>query len=251
MRTRWGIYCSLLLVIVLSVSCERRQKDIIPRKKFVRLLTDLHLADGLAANYTAITDKYRLDSATLYQSVFDKYGITRAQFDTTLHYYSKTPDDFQVMYDQVIANLKTRENEYATATAIPQKDTVHQVWQDIREVTLPNMGKTNRLEVNIPVSGIGEYTVSADALVYRDDESDALRMTLYFYYDNGTSYGYRKSFNEIPFLKDDTRRTYTVSRLMDDPKVTHIKGFILNHSNADTLFSKHLVLSKITVTKKL
>ena len=42
-------YCLLLLMAILAVSCgHRRYGEIIPSKKFVNVLVDIHLADGIA-----------------------------------------------------------------------------------------------------------------------------------------------------------------------------------------------------------
>jgi hypothetical protein len=84
---------------------------IIPPKKFVNVLTDIHLADGIAVNNMAQVLDAPIDSASLYQSVFDKYDVTRAMFDSTLVYYSQHPDDFQKIYNKVNARLKRMEDQ--------------------------------------------------------------------------------------------------------------------------------------------
>ena len=106
-------YCLLLLMAILAMSCgHRRYGEIIPSKKLVNVLVDIHLADGIAVeNMSPVNKRALLDSASLYESVFNKYGVTRAIFDSTMSFYSKHPDDFQKVYNKVTAKLKRMEDE--------------------------------------------------------------------------------------------------------------------------------------------
>jgi hypothetical protein len=106
-------YCLVLLMAVLALSCRyERYGEIIPSRKLVNVMVDIHLADGIAVNNMAATNfGPRLDSAALYKSVFDKYGVTRAMFDSTLSYYTEHPDEFQKIYNKVTAKLKRLEDD--------------------------------------------------------------------------------------------------------------------------------------------
>ncbi len=106
-------YCLVLLTAVLAMACgHRRYGETIPARKFVDVIVDVHLADGIAVNnMSAVNKAPRLDSASLYQSVFDKYGVTRVMFDSTMSYYTHNPDDFQKIYNKVTAKLKRMEDE--------------------------------------------------------------------------------------------------------------------------------------------
>ena len=105
-------YCLLLLAAILALSCShRRYGDIIPPKKFLNVLVDVHLADGIAVENMSHAKGLLLDSASLYGSVFKKYGVTRTMFDSTMSYYSEHPDDFQKIYNKVTAKLKRMEDE--------------------------------------------------------------------------------------------------------------------------------------------
>jgi hypothetical protein len=101
----------MALLLFLIVGCSARQKYLIPEKKFVNVLIDMHIADGIAVNNIRPDVTYILDSATLYGSVFEKYGVTRAMFDSTMDFYAAKPAEFQKIYDQVTARLKIMELE--------------------------------------------------------------------------------------------------------------------------------------------
>jgi hypothetical protein len=105
-------YCLLLLMAILALSCSQgRFGEIIPPKKFINVLVDVHLADGIAVENMSHPKGMLLDSASLYGSVFSKYGVTRTMFDSTMSYYSQHPDDFQKIYNKVTAKLKRMEDD--------------------------------------------------------------------------------------------------------------------------------------------
>jgi hypothetical protein len=52
-----------------------------------------------------------LDSASLYQSIFNKHGVTRKQFDTSMVYYTARPKKFNEIYNQVLVEVKQLEEE--------------------------------------------------------------------------------------------------------------------------------------------
>jgi hypothetical protein len=109
-------YCLLLIVAITALSCShRRYGDIIPPKKFVNVLVDIHIADGIAVENMSHARGVLLDSTSLYGSVFNKYGVNRAMFDSTMSFYSEHPDDFQKVYNKVTAKLKRMEDELNAA----------------------------------------------------------------------------------------------------------------------------------------
>jgi len=109
-------YAMIFLLIVASLSCRTRSRRyIIPQKKFVSVLVDIHLADGIAMQNMRFSDSFVLDSASLYQSVFDKHHVTRSMFDSTLRYYTARPDDFQKIYNILTARLKHKEDALKAA----------------------------------------------------------------------------------------------------------------------------------------
>jgi len=108
----WGCYCAFLLMAALVLSCGHgRYGEVIPPKKFVNVLVDIHLADGIAVENMSRPNVPKLDSASLYGSVFDKYDVNRTMFDSTMSFYSEHPDDFQKVYNKVTAKLKRMEDD--------------------------------------------------------------------------------------------------------------------------------------------
>jgi hypothetical protein len=238
----------IVLLVVFFISCGTRDKDLIPRRKFIHVLADLHIADAIAMKNMDQSDPYRLDSASLYAAVFSKHAVTRAMFDSTVRYYTARPEEFQKLYNQVIAELKKSETEQNPTPEMKKQEEI--IWQDSSAIILPQMGNANKVHVDIPVSGPGYYTVSADIQMFSDDNSLLPRMTVYFYYDNKSPEGYRDYFQEMGLSKDGIKNTLAVTKRLADPNVTHIRGSILNYSNPDSISRQHAVVSMIKVVKR-
>lgn len=240
-----------VLVVVSLIACNNSgRKYIISENKFVDVLVDIHLADAIALYNNPVSSGFMLESDSLYESVFTNHGVTRAQFDSTISYYSKRPEDFLRVYNNVTNKLKLLSEEPLIDSEYEsefQTNPAELIWEAPETFNLPEMGSNNRVEISIPVKSTGEYTIETDIRLFTDDESENPRITAYYWYDNETAGGYRDSFPEIAVRKDGNLNTYVTSKSTTDTRITHIKGYLLNHSNPDTLFQKHALVSKIEV----
>ncbi|MBN1415949.1 MAG: DUF4296 domain-containing protein [Bacteroidales bacterium] len=235
-------------IVLLMFSCSiGKRKFIIPEKKLIPVLVDIHLADGIGIVVPYSDVSKRIDSATLYNAVFTKHHITRAMFDSSMAYYTKKPEKLQAIYTEVNAILNKKSSDLETDKEEPEVEKKILVWQDNKAYVLPQMGNINKVEISLPVSKPGFYTISAKIRLFDDDQTVAPRITCYFWYDNGSPKGFREYFRSSPVKKDEKTVTYTVTHKLSNPKITHIKGFILDHSNLDTLFTKHAIVSDIKV----
>ena len=103
----------LILFLLIFTSCSDdptkiREKDVIKREKFVDILADIHIMDAIT-NGPGYFRKYEArDSVDLYTPIFEKYGVTKAEFDTTISVYTRRPDLFIEIYDEVILELNFR-----------------------------------------------------------------------------------------------------------------------------------------------
>ncbi|MBE0653722.1 MAG: DUF4296 domain-containing protein [Bacteroidales bacterium] len=105
---------SFIFLIVSSCNDDAMKfnnKDVIDKDEFVKILSDIHLMDAIT-NGPGYFRKYEpSDSVDLYSSIFSKYGVTKAEFDTTVANYSRRPDLFMKVYDEVILQLTLRVDE--------------------------------------------------------------------------------------------------------------------------------------------
>ncbi len=100
------VLCAFLLLI-LGCNSERefKRKYLIDKKEMVDVLIDIHLANALQGipEFYKISREY--DSVDINSPVFKKYGIEKAQFDSSMVYYSSKPEVLIHIYDEVIMRL--------------------------------------------------------------------------------------------------------------------------------------------------
>jgi hypothetical protein len=101
---------AFFFILMALLSCKDdltkiKKKDLLPRQVFVNILADIHLADVIT-NGPEFTRKYEPgDTLDLNLMVFDKYHVTRAQFDSTVAMYVRQPDVYMKVYDDVMLKL--------------------------------------------------------------------------------------------------------------------------------------------------
>ena len=100
-----GACVILLLALVLSSSCTIRPKGIMSSRKMERVLLDLHKTDG-AMQVAGLSYGHDPELSAYYLGVLDKHGVTQAQFDSSLVWYTDHPQLFDKIYPRVIARLE-------------------------------------------------------------------------------------------------------------------------------------------------
>lgn len=97
-------YVLFFLLIILFISCEDRPKNVLSRSEMENVLYDYHMMQGII---NQLPGEERTEKAQDYiNAVFEKHGITEAQFDTSIIYYNRHAEDLHKIYK----NLKERYN---------------------------------------------------------------------------------------------------------------------------------------------
>ena len=93
----------MLLVCVAMLGC--RPRGILSNREMRDVLYDLHRADGAiqVAGYNYSHDQ---ELAGYYKNVLDKHGITQAEFDSSLVWFTDNPQIFNKIYPKVIERLE-------------------------------------------------------------------------------------------------------------------------------------------------
>ena len=103
---------TLLVAIAVFFSCSNHQQTdeyIIPKQKFIEVLTDLHLAEAMIGKYNKT---YQKDSVNIYCLVLEKHNCTKAQIDSSLNFYSSNYlEELTAIHDEVLNALNRIETE--------------------------------------------------------------------------------------------------------------------------------------------
>ncbi len=106
-------FISLLLCVLLFSTCSPRPDGVLSARQMEKVLYDIHRADGIlyVKGYGHRTDE---TTAKYYEVVLQKHGVTQAQFDSSLVWYTDNPKRFDKIYPKVMARL-TEEKEWLAA----------------------------------------------------------------------------------------------------------------------------------------
>jgi len=111
-RTIWIVFLSLVLLGL--TGC--RPKGILHSGEMRAILADLHKADGMiqvsgmAFGHDDAVDIY-------YAQVLEKHGVTQAQFDSSIVWYTAHPVLFDKIYPKVRADLQKEHEAFKTQFA--------------------------------------------------------------------------------------------------------------------------------------
>lgn len=94
-----------VLVAMLASSCARKPSGVLSNRKMEHVLVELHRADGILqqAGYSYGHDE---EVMQYYQVVLARNGITQAQFDSSLVWYTDHPAYFSRVYPRVLRDLQ-------------------------------------------------------------------------------------------------------------------------------------------------
>ena len=93
----------VLLVCMAMIGC--RPDDVLSNREMRDVLYDLHRMDG-ALQTAGYNYGHNEEVSAYYQSVLDRHGITQAQFDSSLVWFTDNPQIFNKIYPNVIARLQ-------------------------------------------------------------------------------------------------------------------------------------------------
>lgn len=130
MLKEWRTYYIPLLLSVCCWSCSKTPAGILSEKEMQRVMTDIYLAEAMIGlDYQT----YKSDSMkqALYESVFRKYRITQAEYDSSLMWYGRNMDIYMGVYNRMIDDLDKRVEALGdvqtSAVADSRKDSVD-IW---------------------------------------------------------------------------------------------------------------------------
>jgi hypothetical protein len=122
-----GLLFSVLITLAI-VSCnsesgkDRFNKAPIKEDKFVEIMVDVRLAESVIRKQSSIGNDPKTITKQLYDSIFEKYNITKSDFETSLKMYSSNPDEMYTINERVVEALSKLEAEVKAQKHIKSSD---------------------------------------------------------------------------------------------------------------------------------
>lgn len=226
------------------------QDEVIHENDMVQIFVKTFITDATVISPHLPRPISKVDSIDYYAKIYEPMGYTEQQFENTLTYYANNPEKLNNILDKVINELARIETEMGPKS--PQEsqirtDSVPNLWTDKTSWSLPVDGQYNLIPFRIPTVGLGFYTLSAEIRVFADDGSVNPGMLMYFHYNDGTERGNISGHKTTSYKKDGEVRVYRIENSLINPNVTHIVGYIMDHSPREGEWSKHAEVNNIVL----
>lgn len=94
------ILATLLALFTSAFFSSCKEKAPIEKKKMTQMVADYYMLDG--ASKHELREIKDLDMNLVYKDFLDKHGVTAAQFDSAVAFYSHNPTEFKQIYEGAI-----------------------------------------------------------------------------------------------------------------------------------------------------
>ena len=208
------------------------------------ILVDYHVAKAMAMQSVRHDMTRSYQTALYIDAVLAKYGVSKAQFDSSLVYYYTRADRFEPIYKRVSERLEEQAltygandseiGKYANATG----DTAN-IWS----------GRTATLMLPHPPYNRWDFELQGDSLFKRGDSFLMQFVSDYMYQNSGARNGIlyvAVEYNDTTICKQSRFSSSTLNRLdipaRDDKDIKSIRGFFyLNTDDAPAVTSARLL----------
>lgn len=87
----------------------------IPVDQFELMLTDIMVINTVLETNDTLRQQFNDGRIEPYESVFEQYGVTRAEFDSTISYYTRHTEEMDDVLDNLVTRLQHTQKELENA----------------------------------------------------------------------------------------------------------------------------------------
>lgn len=211
----------ILILAGLAPACSDRPKEVLSEKEMVSLMADMQLAESYANSLPHSSDSEK-EREEMGEAILKQHGVSREQLDTTLAWYGRNFDDYNLLYEKVDKEIISRRKKMMKGEE--ERNVVREgdmLWPFGQNGLLTNLGTTDSWILSIPNPDIEK----GDRLVWtmHANKSSDLTGVLGVEYEDGSGENNRQNMlgrNKVEItLQTDTgkivKRIYGTIRLKD------------------------------------
>jgi len=129
MKNKFLILISIIFTILVS-SCKNENSlalnvkepdNLLTKDSLINILVDIHLADAIISQATYVNEEKKAFTYSAYGTIFKKHNINKTRFETSLGYYSASPEELHKIYEQILAKLSELEGNSMAKEAKSEK----------------------------------------------------------------------------------------------------------------------------------
>lgn len=242
---------SFTLLLFFLISCSNHPDGVVDHRKMVNFLTDLHKLDG-ALSAKGFVNSGDRENVYYYNALLEKYGITKAEFDSSLVWYTKNPKKFDKIYNEVIEYLNVEDSilkqrlvayEDSLMNAVKQID----IWKKSRKFALNKDSVRNKIDFVVDSTELYSQDIYELKFLHRVAPSDSSlnqHAVLRIHYENGiTDSVFTKTYN------DSILRRYKLHLIARHKlKVERLSGSLLGSSSYKG--GQNAIVDSISLTRE-
>ena len=112
-----------ILFLITLFSCTQEEEYVIPnnvlqKDEIIPVIVDLQILESHFQRQFGRVDLFKdaLDSSS--QLIFEDHGISQEKYETSLAFYSETPDTLYVIYEAALDSVNYRLNQMNSSTEV-------------------------------------------------------------------------------------------------------------------------------------
>lgn len=172
-------------VCMLMSACVQRPDHVLSDSKMISVVADMELAEA----YVQINPDGSFDSdmkPALVEYIIKKHGISRQDFDSTMAWYGRNPDNYIELYTKVDKEISRRRVEsLGTRGEEHVQNSESDLWPYTRMGYITNFADGNAIRFSMPVSDIDKGSALEWRMRMRGSASGSILLGVE--YDNGSS----------------------------------------------------------------
>ncbi|MCF8307488.1 MAG: DUF4296 domain-containing protein [Bacteroidales bacterium] len=116
MKKLFAVIIVLLVFFLAMDACDNDRSSseeykIIENDKMVDVMVDVHIIEATLRNKKISGDSLKKLTNNYYQTLFDKYNISRQDFDSSFAYYEANVGQLNNIYEKVIERLNKKQRK--------------------------------------------------------------------------------------------------------------------------------------------
>ena len=229
---------SLLACLLLLNSCDFRPWSVLNKQEMEDVLFDIHLAETIFQVYKPGYSQE--DKQQIFEGIFKKHHTTKEEFDNSLKWYAKHPDELQLIYRKVLdksVDFQYKVDNYyyhpeSCLSALDSIDTFN-LWLGRRKIVLPQIKKSDKVQKDLSLfyqNTDNRYLFKNDTLKYNltirviSPDSTIYYSGMIFNYDDGSA----DSMLHHSYADSLVRHIYFKKILPEDKNLTSFKIIVVD-----------------------
>jgi len=233
-----------VIFLIMAQSCiNPRDKvehgKLIPEEKFVSILTDIYVANGLLSLPEIRYQFSGRDSVLNYIDIVESHGYSYETMNSTMNYYFVSkPKKLIRIYDRIIAKMNEMQSAIQNeVTRIEQAASRKAV--DYNIYALPDPERVEEPIVSTILHPPGTYNLSLSVTVYPDDNANNLHLAAWLIDADSLETGKKRWLPGVKYNKDGYPHQITYSGRIETDRPLIMEVLLYNYENNITELDKH------------